>query len=157
MERIDIDLGKFKVDQLGYVYRDIEKQVKLLETIYGLPKFAYFEKYDSICKYRGKDSKISTKLALSRIFNVQIELIQLIKGDCIFKEFLDSGREGLHHFGIYVDDLDSVIKEFTDKGYEILHQRIIAKQKVAYIDTEKDLGILLEFQETIRRRKRNIK
>jgi len=157
MERIDIDLGKFKVDQLGYVYRDIEKQVNLLETVFGLPKFAFLVKNDSLCKYRGKDSKISTKLALSRIFNVQIELIQLIKGDCIFKEFLDSGREGLHHFGIYVDDLDSVIKEFTDKGYEILHQRIIAKQKVAYIDTEKDLGILLEFQETIRRRKRNIK
>jgi len=157
MERIDIDLGKFKVDQLGYVYRDIEKQVNLLETVFGLPKFAFLVKNDSLCKYRGKDSKISTKLALSRIFNVQIELIQLIKGDCIFKEFLDSGREGLHHFGIYVDDLDSIIKEFTDKGYEILHQRIIAKQKVAYIDTEKDLGILLEFQETIRRRKRNTK
>ena len=155
MKRIDIDLGKFKVDQLGYVYKDIEKQAKLLETVYGLPKFAFLIKNDSLCKYRGKDSKISTKLALSRIFNVQIELIQLTEGECIFKEFLDSGREGLHHFGIYVDDLDSVIKEFTDKGYEILHQRIIAKQKVAYIDTEKDLGILLEFQETIRRKKRN--
>ena len=154
MERIDIDLGKFKVDQLGYVYKDIEKQVKLLETVYGLPKFAFLEKIDSLCKYRGKVSKISTKLALSRIFNVQIELIQLIKGDCIFKEFLDSGREGLHHFGIYVDDVESVIKEFTDKGYEILHQRIIAKQKVAYIDTEKDLGILLEFQQTVKRRRK---
>ncbi len=155
MERIDIDLGKFKVNQLGYVYQDIEKQAKLLETVYGLPKFAFLEKNDSVCKYRGKDSVISTRLALSRIFNVQIELIQLIDGECVFKEFLDSGREGLHHFGIYVDDLESVVKEFTDKGYKILHQRIIAKQKVAYIDTEKDLGILLEFQETIRRKKRN--
>ncbi len=155
MESIDIDLGKFKIGQLGYVYKDIEKQAKLLEIVYGLPKFAFMEKYDSLCKYRGKDSIISTRLAFSRIFNVQIELIQLIEGECIFKEFLDSGREGLHHFGIYVEDLESIVREFTDKGYEILHQRIIAKQKVAYVDTEKDLGILLEFQETIRRRTRN--
>lgn len=155
MERIDIDLGKFKVDQLGYVYKDIEKQVKLLENVFGLPKFAFLVKNDSLCKYRGKDSIISTRLALSRTLNVQIELIQHIEGECIFKEFLDSGREGLHHFGIYVDDLEAVVKGFTDQGYEILHQRIIAKQKVAYINTEKDLGILLEFQETIRRKKRN--
>ena len=155
MKRIDIDLGKFKVNQLGYVYRDIEKQAKLLETVYGVPKFAFLDKNDSLCKYRGKDSIISTRLALSRTLNVQIELIQHIEGECIFKEFLDSGREGLHHFGIYVDDLEAVVKGFTDQGYEILHQRIIAKQKVAYINTEKDLGILLEFQETIRRKKRN--
>jgi hypothetical protein len=154
MERINIDFGKFKVDQLGYLYKDIEKQAKLLENVYGLPKFAFLEKYDTPCKYRGKDSIISTRLAISRTFNTQIELIQYIKGECIFKEFLDSGREGLHHFGVYVDDLDSIVKEFTDKGYEILHQRIIGKQKVAYIDSERDLGILVEFQETIRRKKK---
>jgi hypothetical protein len=154
MKRINIDFGKFKVDQLGYVYKDIEKQAKLLENVYGLPKFAFLEKYDSPCKYRGKDSIISTRLAISRTFNTQIELIQHIKGECIFKEFLDSGREGLHHFGVYVDNLDSIVKKFTDKGYEILHQRIIGKQKVAYIDSERDLGILVEFQETIRRKKK---
>ena len=154
MKRIDIDFGKFRVDQLGYVYKDIEKQAEILEKVYGLPKFAFLEKNDSSCNYRGKDSIISTRLAISRIFNTQIELIQHIKGECVFKEFLDSGREGLHHFGIYVDDLDSIVKEFIDNGYEILHQRIIGKQKVAFIDTEKDLGILVEFQETIRRKKK---
>ena len=131
MERINFNFGTLKVDQLGYVYKDIEKQAKLLETVYGLPKFAFLERYDTPCKYRGKESIISTKLALSRIFNVQIELIQYMKGDCVFKEFLDSGREGLHHFGIFVNDLDSIVKEFIDKGYEILHQRQIGKQKRA--------------------------
>jgi hypothetical protein len=152
MERIDVKFENLKVDQLGYVYKDIEKQAKLLETIFGVPKFAFLEKRDSPIIYRGKESIMSTKLAISRIFNVQIELIQYIEGECVFKEFIDSGREGLHHFGIYVDDLDSVLKEFTEKGYEVLHQRRIGKQKITYIDTEKELGLLLEFQETIRRK-----
>ncbi len=154
MERINFNFGNLNVDQLGYVYKDIKKQAKLLETIYGLPNFAFLERYDTPCKYRGKECIISTKLALSRIFNVQIELIQYIKGECVFKEFIDSGREGLHHFGIFVYNLDSIVKEFTDEGYEILHQRQIGKQKIAYLDTEKDLGILLEFQETIKRKKK---
>ncbi|MFW9828169.1 MAG: VOC family protein [Candidatus Thorarchaeota archaeon] len=152
MERININFGDFEVNQLGYVYKDIEKQARLLETIYGLPKFAFLEKNDSECIYRGRDSIISTRLALSRIFNVQIELIQHIKGDCIFKEFLNSAREGLHHFGILVDDLSSIIKEFTDKGYEVAHQKKIGKQKIVFLDTKKHLGVLLEFQEKIQRK-----
>jgi hypothetical protein len=155
MERINYNFGNLKIDQLGYVYKDIEKQAKLLETIYGLSKFAFLERHDSTCKYRGKECTFSTKLAISRIFNVQIELIQYIKGECVIKEFIDSGREGLHHFGFFVEDLDSIVKEFTDKGYEILHQRQLGKQKIAYLDTEKDLGIIIEFQETIKRRKKN--
>ena len=153
MERINIDLGKYKINQLGYVYKDIDKQIKIFENVYGLPKFAILNMNDSVCKYRGKDSKIATKLAFSKIFDIQIELIQLIEGECIFKEFLDSGREGLHHFGIFIDDIEPIIKEFSDKGYELLHERQIGKQKIAYFDTEKDLGILLEFQETLRRKK----
>jgi methylmalonyl-CoA/ethylmalonyl-CoA epimerase len=155
MERINFNFETLKVDQLGYVYKDVEKQAKLLENIYGLPKFAFLERFDAPCKYRGKDSIISTKLALSRIFNVQIELIQYVKGECVYKEFLDSGRKGLHHFAIFVDDLETIVKEFTDKGYEILHQTQIGSQKIAFLDTEKDLGILLEFQETIKRKRRS--
>ncbi|MHA1489598.1 MAG: VOC family protein [Promethearchaeota archaeon] len=154
MEKINIDLGNLKINQLGYVYRDIEKQAKLLESLYGIPKFAIFENKDNIYKYRGKDSRVSTRIALSRIFNMQIELIQLIDGECIFKEFLDAGKEGLNHFGIFVDNLQSYINEFQEKGYEIVHAGQVGKQKVAYFDTEKTFGILLEFQETIKRKRR---
>ncbi|MFX1356305.1 MAG: VOC family protein [Promethearchaeota archaeon] len=154
MERININLGNYKINQLGYVYKNIDKQIQILENVYGFPKFAVFDNNDSPCKYRGKDSRIVTKLAFSRMLDVQIELIQLIEGDCVFKEFLDSGREGLHHFGVFVDDIDSIIKEFLDKGYELLHERITGKQKTAYFNTENDLGILIEFQETLRRKKK---
>jgi len=40
MERIDIDLCKFKINQLGYVYKNIEKQTKLLEKGFYLLKKA---------------------------------------------------------------------------------------------------------------------
>ncbi len=154
MEKINIDLGNLKINQLGYVYRDIEKQAKLLESLYSIPKFAIFENKDNIYKYRGKDSRISTKIALSRIFNMQIELIQLIEGECIFKEFIDAGKEGLHHFGIFVENLQSYINEFQEKGYDLIHAGQVGTQKVAYFDTEKTFGILLEFQETIKRKRR---
>ncbi len=153
-KNFNFKLGSLKIDQLGYVYSDIEKQMKIMESLYNIPKFAIFENKDNIYKYRGKESKISTRIAISRLFNTQIELIQLIEGECIFKEFLDSGREGLHHFGIYVDDLDSYINEFKKKGIDVVHAGQTARQKVAYFDTEKTFGIYLEFQETIKKRRK---
>ncbi|TFG21871.1 MAG: hypothetical protein EU532_14855 [Promethearchaeota archaeon] len=152
----DFSLANLKIDQLGYVYKDIEKQMKIMETFYKVPKFAVFDNKGNIYKYRGKDSKIHTRIAISRLFNTQIELIQLIEGECIFKEFIESGREGLHHFGIFVENLDAYIQEFKKKGMEVVHAGQTAKQKVAYVDSEKTFGIFLEFQETIKKRRKKI-
>ncbi|MFX1337547.1 MAG: VOC family protein [Promethearchaeota archaeon] len=153
-ENYNFNLGKLKINQLGYLYKNIEKQIKIMESLYGCPKFAIFENKDNIFKYRGNDSKITTRIAISRLFNTQIELIQLIEGECIFKEFMDSGREGLHHFGIFVEDLEPYIKEFKKKGIDVVHAGQTGKQKVAYLDTEKTFGVYLEFQQTIKRKKK---
>lgn len=152
-DKIDIDLGSLKINQLGYVYQDIEEQAKILESKFGISKFAIFENKENIFKYRGKESKISTKIALSRAFNTQIELIQLIRGECIYKEFLDEGREGLHHIGIFVDNLDSYINEFQKLGINVIYSGQTGPQKVAFMDTEKIFGILIEFQETVKRKR----
>ena len=151
----EISLGNLKTNQLGYVYKDVRKQAKILEEKLWLPKFAILENKPTQYKYRGKETTIQTTIAFSRSLNVQIELIQLIKGDCIFKEFIDSGREGLHHFGVYVDDVDFIVEEYKNKGYGVVHQGLTAGvQKVAYIDTYDDLGVYIEFQQSIKRRKK---
>ena len=156
MEKGDFsfNLGNLKINQLGYLYRDIDKQIKIMESLYGCPKFAKFENKDNMFKYRGKDSKIHTRIAMSRLFNIQIELIQWIEGECIFKEFIDSGKEGLHHFGIFVNNLDFYIDEFKKIGIDVVHAGQTGTQRVAYFDTEKTFGIYLEFQETVKKRRK---
>ena len=153
MENI-MDLKNLKVDQLGFVFKDIEKQAKIMESLYGVPEFAIMENNNLLVKYRGKETTVSLKIAISRLFNTQIELIQLIKGECIYKEFLDSGREGLQHISFFIEDLQSYIDEFQKQGIDIIHSGQIGKQRYAYMDTEKSFGILLEFQETVKRRRR---
>ena len=152
----ELDLGSLKINQLGYVYKNIKAQAKILEENLGLPKFAYLENKPSLYLYRGKESIIQTMIGFSRSLNVQVELIQLIQGECIFKEFIDAGKEGLHHFGVYVDDVDALIKKYKEKGYEVVHEGLTAGvQKVAYIDTFDALGVYIEFQQTKKRRKKN--
>ncbi|MFX0077536.1 MAG: VOC family protein, partial [Candidatus Hermodarchaeota archaeon] len=151
----ELNLRNLKINQLGYIYKDIRKQAKILEENLGLPKFAFLENKPTKYNYRGKETIIQTTIGFSRFLSVQVELIQLISGDCIFKEFIDAGKEGLHHFGVFVDDVDAVVKEYLERGYSVVHEGITAGvQKVAYIDTYNDFGVYIEFQQT---RKRSVR
>ena len=154
MEEFKINLGNLKVDQLGFVYKDIEKQAKIFESLFDVPKFAILPETTEIVKYRGKDGEVNTKIAISRQFNTQIELIQPISGESIHKEFLDKGREGLHHISFYVENIETYIKFFEEQGLEMVYYGSIGKQVYAYFDTEEALGMFLEVQETRKRRKK---
>ncbi len=154
MEEFKINLGNLKVDQLGFVYKDIEKQAKIFESLFDVPKFAILPETTEVVKYRGKDGEVNTKIAISRQFNTQIELIQPISGESIHKEFLDKGREGLHHISFYVENIETYIKFFEEQGLEMVYYGSIGKQVYAYFDTEEALGMFLEVQETRKRRKK---
>jgi len=109
-------LNNLKVDQLGYVYKDVEKQAKLLESIYNIPKISFFEFHDQKIIYRGMETTNSIKLGTVQHNNLNIELIQPLGGENIYQEFIDNGRKGFHHFGMYVEDLESSIEKFEKKS-----------------------------------------
>jgi methylmalonyl-CoA/ethylmalonyl-CoA epimerase len=148
------DLGNLKIEQLSFVYKDITKQAKIMEELYGIPKFAVMTDMSHPCTFRGKDVEVILDFAFSRLFNVQIELQQWKSGDSVFKEFLDQGKEGLHSVGLYVDDLQLHIDELKKKGIEVIQTGQIGKQWFAYFDTVDTFGILLEFQQTVKRRRK---
>ncbi len=145
MEKFNIDFGKLKVDQLGFVFKDIEKQAKIIEELYGLSKFVYLPIGEAPTEYKGKKSKTKAKLGFSQLGDTEIELIEWKEGESPYKEFLEQEREGFHHIGINVDDIDPHLKEFKEKGIEILFYGEIGNSKFAYMDTEQTFGIIVEF------------
>ncbi len=154
MEEFKINFGNLKVAQLGFVYKDINKQAKIFETLFNVPKFAIIPENTEIVKYRGKEVEIKNKIALSRHFGMQIELIQHISGDSIYKEFLDQGREGFHHISLFIENIETYIEYFEKQGYEMIYYGEIDRRVYAYFDTEEKLGMILEVQETRKRRKK---
>lgn len=144
------NLRRVKINQFGlhYVYKDIEKQAKIMEDTYDLSKFQFMNSGKPLSaniKYRGKDSYVSVKFAMTKLFNnIVLELNQWIEGDCPFKEFLDQGKEGLHHIAIYSDDVQSIVDDFKKKGIEVLLEVKELGLDITYLDTEKSLGIILE-------------
>jgi len=152
---ISVDLSNFKVDQLGYVYKDIKKQAKIMETFFGIPKFNILGPIEMEINYRGKETKWTAYGAFSRLFeNVEVELIQYESGECIHKEFLDQGKEGLHHVRYDVSDLQAIIEKFKEEGIDVSQSGKIVGLKYAYMDTESLLGTILEFSAVKRGRRR---
>lgn len=154
MENFKIDFGNLKIDQLGFVFKDIEKQADLMQNILGLSKFIFTEPMTHTIQYRGKESQLTSQFAISRLGNTQIELIKWIDGECSYKEFLDQGKEGLHHIAMYVEDTDPFIEEFKKSGIGILQTGHVLNVRFTYMDTEEKFGCILELLEQISRRKR---
>ena len=140
----DLKLGNLNVFQLGYVYKDIEKQAKIMESVFGVSKFTMVGPVILRIKYRGEKAKITVRAAFAQYSETQLELIQLIEGDSIYKEFLDQGREGFHHVLYKVDDLKAVINKYKENGIEVIQSGRIMSSSYAYMDTEKKLGIIIE-------------
>ena len=154
MENFKINLGSLKVDQLGFIFKDIEKQAAIMENILGLSKFILTSPIAHPIQFRGKESLVTSQIAISRLGSTQIELIKWIDGECSYKEFLDQGKEGLHHFAVYVDDTDSYLEEFKKNGIGILQSGHVLNVRFTYLDTEEKFGCILELLEQISRRKR---
>jgi len=126
-----------------------------MEELYGIPKFAQMENITHKgASFHGKEVEIIVDYAFSRLFDVQVELQQWKSGDCLFKEFIDQGKEGLHSIGIYVDDLDAYIEEFNKRGIQVIQTGQVGKQKFVYLDTINSFGFLLEISTTVKRRKK---
>jgi len=150
----DFDLGNLELFQLGYVYKDVEKQSRIMESVYGMSKFIVFDPVDIQINYRGKDTEIKVKAAFGKLKDTEFELIQLVEGDSIYKEFLDQGRQGLHHVCYRVENLQNLVKKYISEGVNVLQSGKIITTSYAYMDTEKTLGIIIELAEEKKRGKR---
>jgi len=94
--------------------------------------------------FHGKPSKHSYKIAEAMVGDVSIELIEHLEGETIQKEFLDKRGEGLHHLKYTAENPEPILKKFEKAGMVVLQSGKIGKGSYYYLDTESNLGFILE-------------
>jgi len=150
----EIKFSELKIGQLGYVYKNIEKQAKLMEETLGLPKFQIIDVPNLDTKFRDKRTIVDIKVGFSQFGMFELELIQWVDGDSIYKEFLEQGKEGLHHYGVYVENLESYSTKMKEMGFQSVNASQFVNLKWDYFDTTDVLGVCLEFIEKTKMRAR---
>ena len=95
--------------------------------------------------YRGRLADCKLDIAFGWSGDVEIELIQWVSGDCPHREFIEKGREGMHHLHFRVEDCDGWIRRLEPLGYQtIWYKRWSEDTTFAYLERAND-PTLIEF------------
>ena len=135
-----------EIDQVCLVVRDLEKTVDRLRDLMNLGPFQFKETDRPDAVVHGKRTHVRARRAYTQAGPVELELIEPGEGENAFREFLDNHGEGVHHFGILVTDLEQALARFEEKGIGVLQQWERGRTRLAYLDTEASLGVILELR-----------
>lgn len=118
----DLDATEqFFIDHLG-----VRKWVRIPDVHFG----------PETCVYRGRPADFVAHVSLSYLADMQLELIQPVRGDSIYTEFLERGGPGLHHVCFHTDDLSAALDAATAGDVEVAQRGTMAGGGVefAYLD-----------------------
>ena len=136
-----------KFDQIGIVVKDIEKFSKYLGGLLNFKHKLDLVEQTNTVLYKGKEATFKMKKIMQNFGGKQFEIIELIesKGDHLYSEFLNEGKEGIHHLGIYTKKADEFIEYFKNKyDINVIQTGKYGKVKFDYLDTKEALGFYLE-------------
>ncbi|MFC1992502.1 VOC family protein [Chloroflexota bacterium] len=138
-----------KFDHVGIVVKDIDKAVEYYESL-GLGPFFEHMTNVKFIEWRMRDKPIdmdSVKNArrIGRAGQIKIELIQPVKGESIWKEFLETKGEGIQHLAFSVDNIERETNNLKEKGLTVLFSnRTEDGGGTTYFDTREVGGIIIE-------------
>jgi len=135
------------IKQVGIVVKDINKAVDYYSSL-GIGPFrtlpsgnapVYTDK-----KLRGKEAEFTMEIRLAQVGEVELELIQPLEGESIYKEFLEEKGEGLHHLGFFVDDIDEEEARLAKQGIKALASGRRPGGGFTYFETDRIGGVIME-------------
>jgi 4-hydroxyphenylpyruvate dioxygenase-like putative hemolysin len=136
------------VRQIGVVVRDMQKALDTYTNLFRLAPFHVFEPEYTNQTYRGKPGNFKMRIAIGKLSPaVDFELIQPLRGETIYDEFLQTRGEGLHHLGFEVKNIEQRIAAMKQMGIAVLQSGRRPGAIWAYMDTEALAGIIIEWIE----------
>jgi len=128
-----------KVEHIAIVVKDIDQAMRLYQSVLGL-ELEGIEVYE----------EYQARLALLRLGDCLIELIQDLGSDGEYANFIKERGEGLHHICFEVDDIEEALRELEKTGIPLFDHK--ARQghqgsKIAFLNPSGANGVLLELCE----------
>lgn len=139
------EIGLPPVEQVGYVVRDMDAALALYEPLFG--PFVTMETVTKGANYRGRTCDATLKIAIGLSGDTEIELIQWVDGESPHKEFIDQGREGIHHlrFGFEsAEAMQAAMDKLGARGFQPIWDYRSRETSYAYLEHESQEGLLIE-------------
>jgi len=124
-----------KIDHIAIAVNNVEEAAKQYQQAFGVKEVIY-ETVESE----------GVKLAILRLENGRIELMQPIRDDSPIKKFLEKKGEGLHHIALATDNIEKEYERMEGCGIQFLGKIRSGSEgtKITFIHPKSLHGVLAE-------------
>ena len=133
--------------QIGIVVPDPDATLRRYVDDYGIGPWQLFEVTPENAPDLHEDGqpvKGSTRAATTMVGNVMWEVIQPLDEQGVVACFLAEKGEGVHHIAVATPNFDDEVAEQIQRGNTLPLSGTFSGGKVAYLPTDRDLGLILE-------------
>lgn len=136
------------IAQVGFVVRDLEKLMTQMERLFRMPRPEVVHARPFNGFYRGEKAEYTADIAYYESFNgVELEFIQPLTGESIWRDHLKDNETALHHLRFNVRQYDKCRDFLASQGIAVYQCGDVARDpawKWCYFDTMEKLGFILE-------------
>ncbi|MEK3661860.1 VOC family protein [Paenibacillus sp. FSL F4-0236] len=142
-------LGNF-VTQIGILVNDVEKVSTAYAEFFGLekPEIIVTDTEDiAQTRHNGVATQARAKLAFFDMGSLQLELIEPDHEPSTWRDYLNEHGEGPHHIAFIVEGMKEKIMLLEGKGFPLQQKGEYTGGRYAYMDTFKELKVIVELLE----------
>ncbi len=134
------------IRQNGYVVPNIEAAIQHWADKLAIGPWYYVPSVrPKDFLYKGKPSNPEIAIAMAFSGTLQIELIQpLDDAASAYRDFLQTGQQGLQHVSSWPDDYDAILNRFIQEGGQVVQSGRIGGTRFAYLGGEGHPGTIFE-------------
>lgn len=143
-------IGNNFITQIGILVHDIEKTSQAYADFFGVdkPEWSLTDTVDRAqTEYRNQSTEARAKLAFFNMGSLQLELIEPDRNPSTWREYLDEHGEGPHHIAFVINGMKEKVTLMEKNQMPLLQKGEYTGGRYAYMDTFKDLKIILELLE----------
>ena len=140
-----------KIYQIAFVSRDLERSMRAwVDTLQIGPWKVFTFSNDTVQNLQvgGKpvEEPFEFRIAITWVGDMEVEIIQPVRGPMIYERFLQEKGEGLHHIKerIADQDLPATLATYRDKGIAVTQTGRFVADLHFYLDTESRLDFIYE-------------
>ncbi|CAM2858092.1 lactoylglutathione lyase [Mycobacterium intermedium] len=117
--------------QIAWVTTDIDATEKALTALLGVRKWVRIPDVHfapDTCSYHGQPADFFAHISLSYLGDTQLELIEPVRGENIYSDFLRHHGTGLHHICVEADSLDgfaAALADAAERGTPVVQQGVM--------------------------------
>jgi catechol 2,3-dioxygenase-like lactoylglutathione lyase family enzyme len=145
-----------RIFQVAYVVPDLDAAVTHWAETMGVGPFYDFPipfAFDELSVAERPvplDQPLFGGVSISYSGDTMIELIQPGAAPSTYRDFLESGKSGVHHYGTWIDNYETTLARARAEGVPVLLEGRLPLSRFAYLDTARDgLSPLMEVIEPL--------